>query len=70
MQQKMNEYKASYEQNKVAADNLRLKLEEMRKQLTLKNKRETLVARVNAAKHKRILIRRCLDLIQTQQKLV
>ena len=30
----MNEYKASYEQNKVAADNLRLKLEEMRKQLT------------------------------------
>ena len=47
----MNEYKASYEQNKAAADNLRLKLEEMRKQLTeLKNKRETLVARVNAAK--------------------
>ena len=44
----MNEYKASYEQNKAAADNLRLKLEEMRKQLTeLKNKRETLVARVN-----------------------
>ena len=40
----MNEYKASYEQNKVA-DNLRLKLEEMRKQLNeLKNKRETLVA--------------------------
>ena len=31
---KMNEYKASYEQNKAAADNLRLKLEEMRKQLT------------------------------------
>ena len=50
-EQKMNEYKASYEQNKAAADNLRLKLEEMRKQLTeLKNKRETLVARVNAAK--------------------
>ncbi len=50
-EQKMNEYKASYEQNKVAADNLRLKLEEMRKQLTeLKNKRGTLVARVNAAK--------------------
>ena len=45
----MNEYKASYEQNKAAADNLRLKLEEMRKQLNeLKNKRETLVARVNA----------------------
>ena len=50
-EQKMNEYKASYEQNKVAADNLRLKLEEMRKQLTeLKNKREKLVARVNEAK--------------------
>ena len=50
-EQKMNEYKASYEQNKAAADNLRLKLEEMRKQLNeLKNKRETLVARVNAAK--------------------
>ena len=67
----MNEYKASYEQNKAAADNLRLKLEEMRKQLTeLKNKRETLVARVNAAKDRKILIRRCLDLIQIQQKLV
>ena len=50
-EQKMNEYKASYEQNKGCADNLRLKLEEMRKQLNeLKNKRETLVARVNAAK--------------------
>ncbi|WP_440604507.1 PspA/IM30 family protein [Bacillus sp. GB_SG_008] len=49
-EQKMNEYKTSYEQNKLAADNLRAKLEEMRKQLTeLKNKRETLVARVNAA---------------------
>ena len=67
----MNEYKASYEQNKAAADNLRLKLEEMRKQLTeLKNKRETLVARVNPRKHRKILIRRCLDLIQIQQKLV
>ena len=67
----MNEYKASYEQNKAAADNLRLKLEEMRKQLNeLKNKRETLVARVNAAKDRKILIRRCLDLIQIQQKLV
>ena len=66
----MNEYKASYEQNKAAADNLRLKLEEMRKQLTeLKNKRETLVARV-LRKHRKILIRRCLDLIQIQQKLV
>jgi phage shock protein A len=50
-EQKMAEYKASYEQNKAAADNLRDKLEEMRKQITeLKNKRETLVARVNAAR--------------------
>ncbi|WP_410768473.1 PspA/IM30 family protein [Fontibacillus sp. BL9] len=48
---KMNEYKANYEQNKASADNLRGKLEEMRKQLTeMKNKRETLVARYNAAK--------------------
>ncbi|NGQ95978.1 PspA/IM30 family protein [Brevibacillus sp. SYP-B805] len=50
-EQKMAEYKASYEQNKAAADNLRDKLEEMRKQITeLKNRRETLVARVNAAR--------------------
>ncbi|MCJ8012495.1 PspA/IM30 family protein [Paenibacillus sp. KQZ6P-2] len=50
-EQKMTEYKASYDQNKAAADNLRNKLEEMRKQLTeMKNKRETLVARYNAAK--------------------
>ncbi|RED39760.1 PspA/IM30 family protein [Paenibacillus sp. VMFN-D1] len=50
-EQKMNEYKASYDQNKASADNLRAKLEEMRKQLTeMKNKRETLVARYNAAK--------------------
>lgn len=49
--QKSAEYKASYDQNKLAADNLREKLEEMRKQITeLKNKRETLAARVNAAK--------------------
>ena len=48
---KLNEYKTSYEQNKAAADQLRSKLEEMRKQLTeMKNKRETLVARYNAAK--------------------
>jgi phage shock protein A len=48
---KMNEYKASFEQNQALANNLRAKLEEMRKQLTeLKNKRETLVARYNAAK--------------------
>ncbi len=50
-EQKMNEYKISYDQNKAAADNLREKLQEMRKQFTeLKNKRETLVARANAAK--------------------
>ncbi|GAA4706596.1 PspA/IM30 family protein [Brevibacillus fulvus] len=50
-EQKATEYKASYEQNKAAAENLREKLAEMRKQITeLKNKRETLVARVNAAK--------------------
>ncbi|KKO51354.1 PspA/IM30 family protein [Paenibacillus sp. DMB20] len=48
---KRDEYKTSYDQNKLAADNLRSKLEEMRKQLTaMKNKRETLVARYNAAK--------------------
>lgn len=50
-EEKMNEYLASFEQNKALADNLRAKLEEMRKELTeLKNKRETLVARYNAAK--------------------
>ncbi|MFB9330641.1 PspA/IM30 family protein [Paenibacillus aurantiacus] len=50
-EQKAAEYKTSYEQNKASADNLRAKLDEMRKQLTeLKNKRETLVARYNAAK--------------------
>lgn len=48
---KMSEYKTNYDQNKASADNLRGKLDEMRKQLTLmKNKRETLVARYNAAK--------------------
>ncbi|WIV17782.1 PspA/IM30 family protein [Paenibacillus polygoni] len=48
---KLTEYKASFEQNKASADNLRSKLEQMRKQLTeMKNKRETLVARYNAAK--------------------
>lgn len=48
---KLAEYKVSYEQNKAAADNLRSKLEEMRKQLAeMKSKRETLVARYNAAK--------------------
>ncbi len=50
-EQKMNEYKNSFDQNKAAADNLRGKLEEMRKQLTeMKNKRDTLVARYSAAK--------------------
>jgi phage shock protein A len=50
-EEKAVEYKSNYEQNKVAADNLRDRLDEMRKQLTeLKNKRETLVARYNAAK--------------------
>ncbi|MBO3286985.1 PspA/IM30 family protein [Paenibacillus sp. FSL M8-0228] len=50
-EQKMNEFKAGYEQNKASADNLRGKLDEMRRQLTeMKNKRETLVARYNAAK--------------------
>lgn len=49
-EQKMNEYKERYEQNQAAAENLRQKLEEMRKQVAeLKDRRETLVARVNAA---------------------
>lgn len=48
---KAAEYKASYDQNKALADNLRAKLDEMGKQLAeMKNKRETLVARYNAAK--------------------
>lgn len=50
-EQKVAEYKAGYDKNKLAADNLRDQLAEMKKQITeLKNKRETLVARVNAAK--------------------
>lgn len=50
-EQKMNEYKERYEQNKAASENLRKKLDDMRKQVSaLKDKRETLVARVNAAK--------------------
>jgi len=50
-EQKSTEYKTSFDQNKLLADNLRGKLGEMREQLTeLKNKRETLVARYNAAK--------------------
>jgi phage shock protein A len=48
---KRDEFKASFDQNKASADNLRAKLEEMRKELTqMKDKRETLVARFNAAK--------------------
>lgn len=50
-EQKAAEYKASYDQNKAAAERLREKLDEMRKQYNeMKNKRETLVARANAAK--------------------
>jgi phage shock protein A len=50
-QQKMDEYKTAYEQNKATAEQLRSKLAEMQKQVNeLKNKRETLVARANAAK--------------------
>lgn len=50
-EQKAAEYKEAYEKNKASADALREKLTEMKKQITeLKNKRETLVARVNAAK--------------------
>ena len=50
-EQKAAEYKASYDQNKAAAERLREKLDEMRKQYSeMKNKRETLVARANAAK--------------------
>ncbi|MFX3618754.1 MAG: PspA/IM30 family protein [Sporolactobacillus sp.] len=49
-EQKVTEYKERYEQNQAAAENLRQKLDEMRKQVAeLKDKRETLVARVNAA---------------------
>lgn len=50
-EQKAAEYKVSYDQNKAAAERLREKLDEMRKQYSeMKNKRETLVARANAAK--------------------
>ncbi|MEK3883022.1 PspA/IM30 family protein [Paenibacillus sp. PL2-23] len=48
---KMIEYKEAYAENQLLANNLRAKLEEMRKQLTdMKNKRDTLVARYQAAK--------------------
>ncbi|RXT06527.1 PspA/IM30 family protein [Ammoniphilus sp. CFH 90114] len=50
-EQKKQEYLASYELNKTAADTLREKLADMRNQITqLKSKREALVARANAAK--------------------
>ncbi|MGZ9584210.1 PspA/IM30 family protein [Paenibacillus marinisediminis] len=50
-EQKVQEFRTGYDQNHTAANNLRSKLDEMRKQYTdMKNKRETLVARFNAAK--------------------
>lgn len=50
-EQKVAEFKIGYDQNHAAANNLRMKLEEMRKQYTeMKNKRETLIARYNSAK--------------------
>lgn len=50
-EQKVEEFRTGYDQNHAAANNLRTKLEEMRKQYTdMKNKRETLVARFNSAK--------------------
>lgn len=50
-EQKRDEYKTAFDSNKAAADNLREKLGQMQKQFAdLKNKRETLVARANAAK--------------------
>ncbi|CDN41717.1 MULTISPECIES: PspA/IM30 family protein [Paenibacillus] len=48
---KRDEFKTAYDSNKASADNLREKLGQMQKQLAdLKSKRETLVARANAAK--------------------
>lgn len=48
---KLIEYKEAYAENQLLANNLRAKLDEMRKQLTdMKNKRDTLVARYQAAK--------------------
>ena len=50
-EQKVEEFRTGYNQNHAAANNLRIKLDEMRKQYTdMKNKRETLVARYNSAK--------------------
>ncbi|QNK59071.1 PspA/IM30 family protein [Paenibacillus sp. PAMC21692] len=51
VEKKMVEYKEAYADNQLLANNLRAKLDEMRKQLEdMKNKRETLVARYQAAK--------------------
>lgn len=50
-QQKMQSYKDSYEQNRQASTHLKQQLEEMLRQYhELKNKRDTLAARTNAAK--------------------
>lgn len=50
-EKKRDEYKTRYDQNQAAAEKLRGKLEEMRKQVSeLRDRRESLVARVNAAK--------------------
>ncbi|RIX49391.1 PspA/IM30 family protein [Paenibacillus nanensis] len=51
VESKMIEYKEAYAENQLLANNLRAKLDEMRKQLNdMKNKRDTLVARYQAAK--------------------
>ncbi|MBH5319981.1 PspA/IM30 family protein [Paenibacillus sp. GSMTC-2017] len=51
VERKMNEYKEAFVTNQLLANNLRAKLDEMRTELTdLKNKRDTLVARYQAAK--------------------
>lgn len=51
VEKKMIEYKEAHAENQLLANNLRAKLDEMRKQLEdMKNKRDTLVARYQAAK--------------------
>lgn len=51
VEQKMIEYKEAYTDNQLLANNLKNKLDEMRKQLNdMKNKRDTLAARYQAAK--------------------
>ena len=51
VENKMIEFKEAYAENQLLANNLRAKLDEMRKQLSdMKNKRDTLVARYQAAK--------------------